>query len=231
MPQRPAGLGEADPPQRAFWHPREVSGALLDLVLPRSCVGCGGPAGPWCPDCAAWLEHQPGQDTRLANGLRVVSAAPYQGPVRQLVTAVKDRFRSDAIDVMAVLLAQACASVSPSPAVLVPVPSRDAANRHRGQFVMGAVAERAARLLGDDWQSFGAFRTRRGVSDQHGLSRVDRQHNLRGAFELPSANFLSDKNIVVVDDVITTGASLAESHRLLAAVNARSIAAATVSWS
>jgi predicted amidophosphoribosyltransferase len=122
------------------------------------------------------------------------------------------------------------AVTSSDPVWLVPIPARRSARRARGADHMGVLAARAARrlrALGVPAHRCAALGHVRDSRDQVGLGRAQRQANvagtLRGAPVPPGL-------LVVVDDVTTTGATLAEGIRALRVVDGRTAAAATVTW-
>ncbi len=118
------------------------------------------------------------------------------------------------------------------PVVLVPVPSAAAAVRRRGYDATATLARSAARRLRDD-HAVSVRRLlaqRRGVRDQVGLDAAARSANLAGALRLRRAQGALPRGsvVVLVDDVVTTGASLAEAARALEAAGVVVLGAATV---
>jgi predicted amidophosphoribosyltransferase len=207
--------------------------ALLDLLLPRTCPGCGcglpGFAGPVCGRCLAALAAPP---VRWAPDpcppwLPIVRAvAAYDAPVRDLVVAHKERGRLALSAVLAAALARAAAPFRPG--ALVWVPSRRSAVRERGYDHARRLAVRTGRLLGVP--AVPALVVVRALADQSGLPAAQRAVNLAGAFAADHRRVaaLAGRRVVVVDDVMTTGSSLAEAARALRAAGVQIAGAAVV---
>ena len=122
------------------------------------------------------------------------------------------------------------------PVVLVPMPSAAAAVRERGFDATAALAGRAARTLARQRpvRTAGLLAQRRGLADQAGLDAVERAANLRDGLRLrtgvDSLRCRPDgPALVVVDDLVTTGASLTEAVRCLDTAGYEVLGAATVS--
>jgi predicted amidophosphoribosyltransferase len=197
--------------------------ALADLVLPRTCAGCGVPGAVLCRPCAGLLAHP-----RLALPRRVpwgfpptVAAGAYRGPVRPAVIAFKERGRAELARPLGTALALAVAAVGrgvperTGPLVLVPVPSSRAALRTRGrdhvrELTREAVAElRAAGLPAAEAR---LLRRRGRVQDSAALGAAQRRANLAGTFLVDPARSRPGPGtlLVLVDDVVTSGATLTE---------------------
>ena len=200
--------------------------SLVDLLIPIRCAGCGEPGTSPCPTCCAALVRQlPFVLPHVGAGHPVVVAAEYAGSVRGLLLAHKERGRQGLSAPLGAALAVAIARVlehsGPSPAhiVLVPVPSRAAAVRARGRSTVPELARAAARSLDAPGSRCVVGRWLhpvRQMRDQAGLSAGQRRRNLSGAF---AAEFHAGypRSIVVVDDIVTTGASVREAVRALTA--------------
>jgi predicted amidophosphoribosyltransferase len=122
----------------------------------------------------------------------------------------------------------------PTPAgevLLVPVPSARAAVRARGhdpalRITTAAVRRLRARRL--PARCLDVLGQTRGVADQAGLTAAERLANLAGALTVVRPAAIRDRRLVIVDDVITTGATLAEAARALRAAGAEVLAVAVV---
>ena len=104
-----------------------AAGDLVDLVLPRYCLGCRAPGAALCARCAA-----PQVQLVDVARLRVTAGAVYDGAVRTALLAYKERDRRDLVPALRRLLTAALAAQTCSPGVLVPVPSSAVARRARG---------------------------------------------------------------------------------------------------
>ena len=206
--------------------------ALLDLVLPRDCAGCRAPGSTLCAACRDELRASPWQHhpTPSPPGLPpVVAAAVYGGVVRAVLLAHKERGRTTLAGPLGGALAGAAAVFGPS-VVLVPVPSAPSAVRARGHDHARRLAVQAARRCGVPTACL-LVGVRR-VADQSGLDAGTRVANLSGALGVRRP--VEGLRVVVVDDVVTTGATLAEAARALreggADVVGAAVVAATLRW-
>ena len=214
---------------------------LLDLLLPVPCAGCRRIGSAVCSDCAAAL-RRPARAVRPSPqpaGLPPCFAVTaYDGVVRELLLAVKERGAIGLMPVLAAALASAVGSAvadtpAAGPLVLVPVPSRPAAIRSRGDDVVLGLARGAAaglRRHGRPARVAPVLRHVRHVRDSAGLGATARAVNLAGALAVrPSGIRLPPAAlVVVVDDLMTTGATVAEASRALRSAGVTVQAAATV---
>lgn len=183
-----------------------------------------------------------------------VAAARYAGPAGSLVIAYKERGRLDVTRVLAGALAVAVAAAVaaarsgpralPGPVLggvrtvlLVPVPASATALRRRGFDHVGRLAAavaRSSRAAGTPIWVAPWLRAARRTADQAGLGAADRVGNVAGAFAARPAAAraggaaLAGVDIVVVDDVLTTGATVAEATRALRLAGVVVSAVATV---
>jgi predicted amidophosphoribosyltransferase len=180
--------------------------ALADLLVPRRCGGCGVPGELLCPGC------RPQQPIRVPGcAVPVIAAGRYAGGLRVAVLCYKERGRHELADPLAALLADAAAGLAAPGTVLVPVPSSRTAARRRGGDHVHRLARRAGRRLGVPIVP--ALRLVRAVRDSAGLGAGERRANLSGAMEGRPA--VPGAAAVIVDDIVTSGATVAESVRAL----------------
>jgi predicted amidophosphoribosyltransferase len=194
-----------------------VLSELLDLVLPPRCAGCGGPEA-CCPSCLAEF----GRPSRVRlPGRPAYALADYQGAPRELVIAFKERGRHDLASSLGTLLGQAVRAVPEADLTgtlwLVPAPSRRSASRRRGGPHVLRLARAAARTLAADTAVAvaPALTLAPGTLDSTGLSAKARRANLAGHVRLTEALPPPGTRVVLLDDVVTTGATAAECARVL----------------
>ena len=181
---------------------------LVDLVLPGGCAGCAEGPAPWCAACAAAIG--PATVPVLAHGPPVLAVGRYRGPLRHALLRYKERNRRDLAVALAGLLGEALGRLPPAPGGvwLVPAPSRPGAARPRG----GEHVARLCRLAAAgraDVSVAAALHLHRGVAESVGLDAAQRAANLAGRVGVRVARLPPPgAAVVLVDDVVTTGATL-----------------------
>lgn len=190
--------------------------ALGDLVLGSRCPGCEIPALGLCESCRRGLDRlTPTLVTRRSSDFPVtVAAGEYAGALRSVILQAKEKGGLAYLPLLGRVLTQAVTALveaCPAPPVsltLVPVPSARARVVERGLDLTGDLARRAAAILrrgGCRTTVSRAIRLRRQPRDQAGLDSASRLANSLDAYRWrePLAGA-----VVVVDDVVTTGATL-----------------------
>ncbi|MFF0107957.1 ComF family protein [Streptomyces hirsutus] len=213
---------------------------LSDLVLPAECGGCGGPRAVLCARCRTALSGAAPRRVRPEPepaGLPVThAAARYADEVRAALLAHKERGALALTRPLGEALAGAVRAGLREAArpgsgglvgrvhgdrgavLLVPVPSAPRAVRARGHDPALRIARAAAGVLrrqGVPASVLPVLRQRRGVADQSELGAGQRLANLAGALAVAPGcgRLLRGGQVVLVDDLMTTGASLAEAAR------------------
>ncbi|HEX3824981.1 MAG TPA: phosphoribosyltransferase family protein [Mycobacteriales bacterium] len=212
----------------------------LDVIFPTDCAGCGQRGALACARCVAALSGPASLTwpSPAPPGLPPPwSVTAYSGPCRDLLLAYKERGAVGLRSTLAIPLAEAVRAAATAAAaqrlVVVPAPSAARAVRARGDDVVLTLARRAASILRHDGLSIRvvpALRQGRQVADSSGLSAPERATNLAGALRIQRTRSaaLLGAPVVIVDDLITTGATVAEAARVLRAEGNIVIAAATI---
>lgn len=180
-------------------------------MLPVGCAGCGAPDHSLCPACAAALE--PVGYAREVGGVPAFAALAYEGAAKGAILALKSEGRTDVARALSTPLARLLTRVAalevPSGARphLVTIPPTRAAKRARGFDPVGVLLARAG------LRPASVLRRVRSVAAQKSLAVDSRERNIHGS--LAARTRLGGRSFIVVDDVITTGASVREAIRAL----------------
>jgi ComF family protein len=237
---------------------RDVLLGAAELVFPNACLLCDGPqAGAAsfrhgfcsacchavaddpavrCPRCAATV----GPHTELSDGCpacrtrgfafdAAVRLGPYDGPQRAGILRIKGSAGEPVAEMLGRVFADARREELRALAatVVVPVPLHWRRRWVRGYNQAGAVAREVAAALGLSYRPGGLVRTR--SAEQHAQpSATARVANVRGAFRGGRGASFAGATVLVVDDVMTTGSTVAEAARVVRAAGAPRVAAAVL---
>jgi ComF family protein len=217
---------------------RRTASALLDLVYPPRCAACGAPvrAEPFCLDCATAVDPvppgcarcgHPGPDAACGPCLvsppafdAVVAGGLFGGPLADAIHALKYGGRPALARPLGAWLA--ARAPLPEGAVVVSVPLSRARRISRGYDQAALLADAVCRAAGARGRRLaGALRRVRETAPQVGLGREERRRNVAGAFE--ASGVVAGRDVVLVDDVVTTGATADAAARALRQAGARSV--------
>ncbi len=225
---------------------------ILDLIFPKRCVGCGRWGSYFCDRCATSIKriatneaicpvcekpavdgrtHPKCQSTYALDGL--TSFFRYDGAIRKAVKAVKYRFISD--------LAREFISLIPSARLdelakqqnyeassLVPIPLHPSRHRFRGfnqAEVMGAFL---ARRLHIPMQASVLRRIKKIIPQVEMHDRKERLENMKDVFVINNITIQQFSNVILFDDVFTTGATMRAAAKVLKQSGAVSVWAITM---
>jgi len=220
-----------------------VPSRLLDLAFPARCPGCGSEGEPICGRCVgaldARLELPGGVPIGLPSDvpaplLQLEWCAPFGGLVRRALHELKYGGETRLAGPLGEAIARRWARVAAGGDVLVPVPVHAERARRRGYDQAELIGRAAARALGMPCASI--LERVRATTAQFDLDRATRATNVRGAFRLragdgsaaPKPRPLAGRWVVLVDDVVTTGATLSACAEPLLAAGAIGVSAVTV---
>jgi len=211
-------------------------GTALDAAFPATCAGCGQEGAAICAACITALDARRG----LAGGtplgllsdvpaplLQLDWCAPFDGTVRRALHVLKYGGERRLAVPLGEAIARRWREVGAGGDLLVPVPVHEARRRERGydqaELIAGVVAD-ALRL-----PLRACLVRRRATEAQFRLGRERRAGNVRGAFVVAGdPRSLQDRWVVLIDDVVTTGATLAACADALLDAGAMAVSAITV---
>ena len=194
--------------------PVNLTDALLDawaVVLPVECAGCGGKDRALCRHCREAIA--PRVASRTVAGLDVASGLRYEGAARQVILALKERGRTGLARPLSVALAAALADTLAADgaqaegAEIVLVPGSRAAFRRRGFDPVALLGRRAG------VRPVRVLEAARATRSQKTLDLSSRAVNLAGSMR--ATRSLAGRRFILVDDVVTTGATLTEAARAI----------------
>lgn len=209
---------------------QEIGAGLMDLLFPPRCLTCGALAEPFCPECRARIRPlAPGM--LLPTGVTDTRSVGYHEAVlREAVLQLKFSRKTALAGPLGELLADELEEVASTwqAHALVPVPIHWTRRWERGfnqsELLAGVVAHRCGLPVRS------ALRRTRATPPQVGLTGAQRATNLRSAFAVDSRHLLPGGRFILVDDVTTTGATLAECASVLRGAGAAEVFALTVTY-
>ena len=210
---------------------------LLDLALPPVCAGCGREGHAICPACLPGVGSRvtlpAGTPLGLAEGppdplLQLEWCSPFTATTRRALHALKYDGERRLAGPLGEVVAARWQRAGAGGEVLVNVPVHDGRRRERGYDQAALIAQAAAEALGLPFVP--ALGRTRATTAQYRLDRRHRASNVRDAFAVrPGFGAQVDGRwVVLVDDVVTTGATLCEGARALLAAGAIAVSAITV---
>lgn len=194
----------------------KIFGSFSDLIYPKSCISCHKESTNFCEDCENLWNCEP-ITSNLDNGkISVTSVVEYNDQIRNVLLAYKEDGDRQAGKILASALLKARQrSFESFPHLLVPIPSSSKAIHRRGRDFMKELCFDVASKSGDQVRSL--LKVNRLVKDQTQLDQRQRSQNLVGAFSttIKNSQELLGAPIILVDDLLTTGATLREADRAL----------------
>jgi ComF family protein len=217
---------------------------FLDCLYPPVCGGCYRTGFRWCPDCQQQVKPVP-QPICQACGLPLShpglcpscidthppytalrSWAIFEGPVRHALHSLKYRRNVSLGDSLAKYLAEYVRELDWRADMVVPIPLSRQRLKERGYNQAGHLAKPLSIIQGCHYSPQVVLRVRE-TRSQVGLSALERRENLFNAFRADPPQ-VTGKVILLMDDVATTGATLASCSEAMIKAGAKSVFALTL---
>jgi len=183
---------------------------ILSLLFPKKCLECASPGKYICHDCI--------QKVRSGNSYSYssLSVFKYEGVVRKAIMALKYKYSTDIAEELVDLTIQRLKDLKfPKNTVLVPIPIHKRKRMVRGFNQTEILGEKLASALKLDYERDLLVKTKT-TKPQVGLKGDVRRRNLEGSFNINSeVDPKKYKNILIFDDVYTTGSTLNEARKVL----------------
>ena len=214
----------------------------LDLIFPKTCIGCGRAGKTLCADCKNQIKmvktfccprcgrinrnggYCPNCENQKKNFLTgVLVAADYErGPTKELIHHLKYAGIIEVAPILAgMLISRLAKSKLRGKKVLVPVPLHWFKKRSRG-FNQAEILAKIVSYKAEIPLAL-ALKRKKNTKSQVELTGRERRENLVGAFVCVDAAAVKDKTVILVDDVATTGTTLNECARVLRTAGARQV--------
>ena len=210
---------------------------VLDLVLARACLACGEPGRAWCSPCVAACPRDLRPAGLAGHDVPLVCAARYDGTVQDAIIEYKERGNRALAPMLGRLLAEAVSAhvhgTGETAATIVPVPGHH--RPARGFDALGEVVQAARSHLAASGLRAAvvpAVRLGRDAGPIKGLGRAQRHSAVAGSMQPGSSRAQrrarERRPLVVVDDVVTTGATAAETVAVLRAAGIEPVGIAAI---
>jgi len=200
---------------------KKVINSLLNLLFPTRCLGCGRENEILCPECLIKIDYP-----TLLKSNNIFAATDYNDETaKKAVWLLKYRGFKQIAEPLAELIKQrVLEKVKIKNPIFIPIPLSSKRLRERG-FNQ---SELIAKYLSDTTITNVLYKKIHTESQVLVKDRNKRLNNIKNSFEIKNPELIKDRNIILIDDVSTTGATIAEAKRVLREAGAKNITALVV---
>lgn len=210
---------------RYFWQ-------TVDWIFPPVCAGCGIQGEVLCTACQSSIEkiedricdrcgypgtfnagECPGCNKHDPKYTKIRSCGNYKGPLKEAIHSLKYQNNLALGFILSEMLEEKLRNENWIIDIIVPVPLSRGRQRERGYNQAALLAHPLAKRMGLQYDS-GSLTRKKYTESQVHLTAEERSCNMADAFSIKS-NFFKGKNILIIDDVITTGSTINECARTI----------------
>lgn len=202
---------------------------VIDLIYTQKCLGCGCSKNGeiLCKTCEKDLKFSTVYAQSVYESVEIYSAFEYGGKLKKLIQQLKFNHKKGTAKILAKLLYEYFLKIGcRENLIIIPVPSHKQRVLRRGYCQTNLICEEFSQLLNIKTETK-ILKKIKNTKPQYKLSIEKRRKNLAGSFALNLENY-SGENILLVDDITTTGATLEEIINLFKKENIHSLTALTV---
>jgi len=223
----------------------EILWNVIDFIFPPHCAGCDTLGFRWCVDCKSSVKrisstfcNKCGSPEIFTEKVKdhcidllksidfIRSYAIYEPPLSDAIKKLKYRNDIGIAQVLAFYLVEMYNDLNLDIDYVIPVPLGKMRYRERGYNQASLIAKPFSLAIGRPMKTQALFRNKE-TKSQVGLSREERSENVSGAFIVDNSNLIG-KNIILIDDVTTTGSTLEACAKELKNKGAKTIVGLTI---
>jgi competence protein ComFC len=192
---------------------------IINILLPRICLGCGKEGRYICDQCSLFLSEA---TSIFARGKleEVASAWEYEGLIKKIILKIKYEGMFDAIDELTEKIFERRELYIPENTIITFVPMFKRKERRRGFNQAELIARKVAKKTGRE--IFPLLEKIKDTPSQTELNKKERAKNVRDSFRMKE-KINCPKDILIIDDVWTSGATMEECARILRIAGAKNI--------
>lgn len=208
---------------------KKVINSILNFFFPQKCIGCGEenspPTGALCRQCLGKIGFP-----SLIKNKNIFSASDYNdGVAKKAIWMLKYRGIKQLAEPLAELLNTRCSTkITGRDWLVIPIPISKKRLKKRGFNQAELIAKEFTKKTQTYCLIDVLYKTRETPAQVSVKNRKERLGNLKGAFAVKNAHLIKDKNIILIDDVSTTGATIREARKVLRESGAKRVIAMVI---
>lgn len=187
---------------------------VMDLLTTTNCIVCGSKSfgKRLCPDCEAFLSKPPAPVTKRVNNHDVLYFGFYEEKLRDFILSYKFHNHHSLCGDLAKLVNSVIVTHKVSFDIITYVPATKSAKKRRGYDHVELITKQLSKLVEKPW-----IKSMEAVRETDQLKTLDRKEAVMGKFDIldDTSRFLTEKKVLLIDDVLTTGSTMEEASKIL----------------